>query len=50
MHYSKYDERAYPLPNFNGTTVEVWEWIPNLINILLGVWLIIYAEIKVESR
>ena len=25
------DEITYPFPNFNGTTVEVWEWISNLI-------------------
>ena len=24
-------EITYPLPNFNGTTVEVWEWISNFI-------------------
>ena len=25
------DEIAYSFPNFNGATVEVWEWISNLI-------------------
>ena len=24
-------EITYPFPNFNGTTVEVWEWISNFI-------------------
>ena len=24
-------EITYPFPNFNGATVEVWEWISNLI-------------------
>ena len=25
------DEIAYPFPNFNGCTIEVWEWINNFI-------------------
>ena len=31
IHYKVCDEIIYPLPNFNGATVEVWEWISNLI-------------------
>ena len=27
-----WDEIAYPFPNFNGCTVEVWEWISNFIS------------------
>ena len=26
-----WDEITYPFLNFNGATVEVWEWISNLI-------------------
>ena len=26
-----WDEITYPFPNFNGTTIEVWEWISNSI-------------------
>ena len=26
-----WDEILYPFPNFNGTTVEVWEWIKSFI-------------------
>ena len=26
-----WDEITYPLPNFNGCTIEVWEWISNSI-------------------
>ena len=26
-----WDEIIYPSPNFNGYTVEVWEWINNFI-------------------
>ena len=26
-----WDEITYPFPNFNGATVEVWEWTSNFI-------------------
>ena len=26
-----WDEITYPFPNFNGFTVEVWEWVSNFI-------------------
>ena len=26
-----WDEITYPFPNFNGCTIEVWEWISNFI-------------------
>ena len=28
-HYQVWDEITYTFPNFNGPTVEVWEWINN---------------------
>ena len=31
IHFKVWDEIAYPFPNFNGCTVEVWEWISNFI-------------------
>ena len=31
IHYKMWDEITYPFPNFNGCTVEVWEWISNII-------------------
>ena len=31
IHYIVRDEITYLLPNFNGATVEVWEWISNFI-------------------
>ena len=31
IHYNERDEITYPFPNFNGATVEVWEWISNFI-------------------
>ena len=31
MPSKPYDEITYPLPNFNGTTVENWEWVCNFI-------------------
>ena len=30
-HYKMWDEITNPFPNFNGATVEVWEWISNFI-------------------
>ena len=26
-HYKVWDEITYPFPNFNGCTIDVWEWI-----------------------
>ena len=31
IHYKMCGEIAYPFPNFNGETVEVWEWISSFI-------------------
>ena len=31
MPYKVWDEITYPFPNFNGGTVEVWEWISNFM-------------------
>ena len=31
IHYIVRGGITNPFPNFNGTTVEVWEWIDNLI-------------------
>ena len=31
IHYKGWSEVIYPFPNFNGGTVEVWEWISNFI-------------------
>ena len=36
IHYKAWDEMTYPFPNFNGCTVEVWEWISNLISHFIG--------------
>ena len=30
-HYKAWDEITYLFPNFNGTAIEVWEWISNYI-------------------
>ena len=27
----KCDEITYPFPNFNGATIEIWEWLSNFI-------------------
>ena len=31
MLNNMWDEITYPFPNISGWTVEVWEWISNLI-------------------
>ena len=31
-HYNVWYGITYPFPNFNGATVEVWEWISNFIS------------------
>ena len=36
IHYKVWDEITYPFLNFNGYTVEVWEWIDNFIPCLTG--------------
>ena len=39
IHFKMWGEIAYPFPNFNGCTVEVWEWksnfIPNFIRFVI---------------
>ena len=30
-HYEVWDEITYPVPNFNGATIDIWEWIGNFI-------------------
>ena len=36
IHHDVWDETTYPFPNFNGSTVEPWEWISNIIPHLKG--------------
>ena len=31
IHYKVLDEITYPFPNFNGCTIDVWEWISDFI-------------------
>ena len=31
IYYNVWGEITFPFPNFNGATVEVWEWISNFI-------------------
>ena len=46
IFYKVWDEITYSFPNFNGATVEVWEWISNFIP-LMGMWLFIHAGLNV---
>ena len=39
-----WDDITYPIPNFNGCTVEVW-WQIISSHTLLGMWLFIHAGI-----
>ena len=36
IHHKVWDEITNPFPNFNSATVEVWEWISNLISHFTG--------------
>ena len=47
-HYEVWDEITYPVPNFNGATIEIWEWIGNFTHTLLGTRLVIHAEITLN--
>ena len=31
IHYKVWDDITFPFPNFNGASVEVWEWMNNII-------------------
>ena len=41
IHHNMWDEITYSFPNFNGCTVEVWDWISNFVPHFPG-WLITY--------
>ena len=42
IRYIVWEEIADSFPNFNGATVEVWEWIVSR-HTLLDTWLLIHA-------
>ena len=43
INYNVWYEITYPFPNFNGGTVEVWEWITSS-HILLDMWSLIHTD------
>ena len=43
-----WNEITCAFPNFNGCTIEAWEWISNYTHTLLGMWLLIHAVIRVN--
>ena len=49
IHDKVWDEITNLFPNSNGTAVEVWKWINNLIYTLLGMWFLIHAGILRSS-
>ena len=48
IYYNVWGEITFPFPNFNGATVEVWEWISNFIPHLIMDLIIHPFGIKVE--
>ena len=42
-HYEVWDEITYPFVNFNGSSVDVWEWIKNFTPHFAG-HVIFYTE------
>ena len=42
-------EVTYPLSNFNGCSVEVWQWINNFFSLIRSMWLLIHSWIKGKS-
>ena len=48
IHWNMWDEITYPFPNFNGVTVEVWEWISNVIPHFTRHVIFIHVEIEVK--
>ena len=48
IHHKMWDEITYPFLNFNGATVEVWEWMNNFIPHFSGMWLLIHSGIKAK--
>ena len=43
-----WDEISYPFPNFNGSTVDIWEWISNFTPHFPEYVVTIHAGIKVK--
>ena len=50
MSSKEWGEITYPFPNFNGGTVEVWEWISNFIPHFTVNVIFIQAEINHVSK
>ena len=50
INFKVWDEITNPSINFNGATVEVSEWKIISSRILLGMWLVIHAVIKVSEK
>ena len=47
-YYKMWDEITHSFPNFNGATVDVWEWKDDFIPHFTGLWLLIHIGIKVN--
>ena len=48
IRYEVWCEITYPCPNFDGTTVEIWNGQAVSSHTLLGVWLLIHVGIQVK--
>ena len=48
IHYKVSVEITYPLPNFKSAAVKVWEWISDLNDNFLSMWLLIHVAIMID--
>ena len=46
IRYKVWDEIIFPFPNYNGLTIDAWEWMGNFVTHFTNMQLIIHAEIS----
>ena len=49
IHYEMWVEMIYPLPNFKGATLEIWEWTRNSILHVAGYVIILPCRDQGQS-
>ena len=50
MYSKMWDDITYPFQNFNGITIEVWEWISDFSPRFPGMWLLIHVWIDMSVK